>query len=142
MSSSVFFIFALLACLGTLCSAQIKCYECFYDQNDPKNSPCWTDVTSAPDVTEIDCESYCYSETFQSGGPSVDSNYWFIRRGCAGNQDATCSDSDNCKNEAWGACKRCCSGDKCNTDSPAGSNVVKASLLLALSAAALAKWLN
>ncbi|XP_038071864.1 uncharacterized protein LOC119740588 [Patiria miniata] len=142
MNTSVFFTFALLACLGTLCSAQMKCYECSYDQANPKDSDCWRDVVNAPDSTEVDCASYCYSETFQSGGPNENANYWYIRRGCAGAKDTTCSDSDNCHNDAWGACKRCCSGELCNVDSPSGSNMVKASLLVALFAAVLAKWLN
>jgi len=142
MASSTYLLLAVLACIGTLGSAQITCLKCSHDGPDPKMSDCWTNAPDAEDTEEVECESYCYSETFQSGGPSDDKNYWFINRGCAGAAGTTCSDSDNCKNEAWGACKRCCSGDLCNTDSPSGSNMVRASLLVALSAAVLAKLLN
>jgi len=141
MNSSTYLLLAVLACIGTICSGQFTCLECSYKGSNPKESECWTDPLEYDDTDEVECSSYCYSETFQSGGPSDDSNYWFVNRGCAGPKDATCSDSDNCKNDAWGACKRCCSGNKCNVDSPSGSNMVKASLLVALSAAVLSKLL-
>jgi len=142
MNSSVYLITALLACISSMCSAQVKCYKCSYRGSNPKDSDCWKDVAAAADTTEVDCNSYCYSETFQSGGPALDENYWFINRGCADSDGEVCADSDNCKNEAWGTCKKCCSEEKCNTDSPSGSDVVKASLVVALFAAVLAKCLN
>jgi small subunit ribosomal protein S17e len=60
MNSSVLFTFTLLACLGTLCSAQIDCYKCSYTEDNPKNSDCWKDAPNAANVTLEPCNSYCF----------------------------------------------------------------------------------
>ncbi|XP_071793953.1 uncharacterized protein [Asterias amurensis] len=137
MNSSVYLVFAVLACIGTLCRAQVTCYEC-REETNPRASDCWVNpdgVTGENTVTG--CETQCYSETFQSGGLLNDSSIWYISRGCSAD---VCVETENCRNKAFGTCRRCCTGEKCNVDSPSGSNVVKVSLLMLIAAAILGKW--
>lgn len=137
MNSSVYLIFALLACIGTLCSAQVTCYQCS-EETDPRASSCWVSPDDVPGENVVSgCETQCYSETFQSGGLKNDSSIWYIRRGCS---EDVCVESENCRNKAFGMCRKCCTGEKCNLDSPSGSNIIQVSLVMLVSAAILGKW--